>query len=288
MPTFFDPDRLTPEQSARWDRSLLEYARVQEANLDQSFATLTSDDLAEYCARHGLPAGDRAALRAHWRMIYGSLFGNAGHPKSALFARLLSGRPALPFPPPTSYSYPWYAVIDDEGPFPVSLDGAVTLGSLARGTGGAAGMFAVGINQCDWAVVQESPAFAELRRWQDALEATRTAGEVVWTHAIREGVAAAYAAQPTCVVRHGPWPDYRLFVAPHTSWYRGDTLLEEMTDLLDRGDERLAQCQSVFDLTLFCLNATVRQTEDQRIQLVRDGWWLEREVVREARNNEGR
>ena len=276
MPTFFDPDRLTSEQSARWDQSLREYTRVQEANLDQSFAALTSDDLAEYSARHGLPAGDHAALRAHWRMTYGPLSGNAGHPKSALFARLLAGRPALPFPPPLSYSYPWYAVIEDEGPFPVSLDGAVTLGSLARGTGGATGSYTLGINQCDWAVIQENPAFAELRRWQDALEATRTADGVVWTPAIREGVSAAYTAQPACVVRHGPWPDYRLFVAPHTSWYRGDTLLEGMTDLLNRRDERLAQCRSVFDLTLFRLNATVRETEDQRIQLVRDGWWLAR------------
>ncbi len=276
MPTFFDPDNLTPEQSARWEQARLEYARVQEANLDQALAGLAPDDIAEYCARHGLPTDDRAALRAHWRVTYGPLSSNAGHPKSALFARLLSGRPALPFPPPTSYSYPWYAVIEDDGPFPVILEGAITLGSLARGTGGAAGLYTVGINQCDWAVIQENPAFADLRRWQDALAATRTAGGVVWTPEIREGVAAAYTAQPTSVVRHGPWPDYRLFVAPHTSWYRGDTLLEEMTDLLNRGDERLAQCRNVFDLTLFCLNATVRETEDQRIQLVRDGWWLAR------------
>ena len=60
-------------------------------------------------------------------------------------------------------------------------------------------------------------------------------------------------------------------------------MLEEMTDLLNRGDERLAHCRSVFDLTLFCLNATVRQTEGQQVQLVRDGWWL----ARVARNSGG-
>ena len=32
---------------------------------------------------------------------------------SALFARLLSGKKALPAPPPLSHSYPWYELIDD-------------------------------------------------------------------------------------------------------------------------------------------------------------------------------
>jgi len=39
-------------------------------------------------------------------------------PQSALFARLLAGREPLSFPPPTSFSYPWYALIERTGPPP--------------------------------------------------------------------------------------------------------------------------------------------------------------------------
>lgn len=52
MPTFFDPDNLTPEQSARWEQARLEYARVQEANLDQG---------SNWCATDGGSRGWRSS-----------------------------------------------------------------------------------------------------------------------------------------------------------------------------------------------------------------------------------
>lgn len=47
------------------------------------------------------------------------LGGGAGDTKSALFARLLSGKPALIHAPPCSHSYPWYGAIEEIGPHEV-------------------------------------------------------------------------------------------------------------------------------------------------------------------------
>lgn len=49
------------------------------------------------------------------RQGYGSdwLPGSADICKSRLFWRLRSGKPALPSPPPTAYSCPWYELIDE-------------------------------------------------------------------------------------------------------------------------------------------------------------------------------
>ncbi len=79
MPTFFDPSQLSPEQSARWPQAAEAYEVVMQS-LDGS--------------------GQRTAVP------------QPGHPKSALFARLLNGKKPLRYPPPTSYSYPWYAALE--------------------------------------------------------------------------------------------------------------------------------------------------------------------------------
>lgn len=41
--------------------------------------------------------------------------------KSALFQRILSGKEPLPIPPPKSYAYPWYELIDNGFSFPYEV-----------------------------------------------------------------------------------------------------------------------------------------------------------------------
>lgn len=84
MPRFFDEDHLTPEQQARWGWAVARYNAVM-------------DQLRASGIRH--------------------IQSQPGHGKSALFARLLEGREPLPHPPPLSYSYPWYEVIEGPGPW---------------------------------------------------------------------------------------------------------------------------------------------------------------------------
>lgn len=91
-------------------------------------------------------------------------FGMSHRPgsKSALFRRLLSGKEPFPVPPPTSYSYPWYSLLDLPGPRKVSLGGFGTVASAIR----AVAVFSAEeskpeglmINQDAWIVVRANEA----------------------------------------------------------------------------------------------------------------------------------
>lgn len=83
MPTFFDPEHLTPKQKENWSAALAKYAAVMAYEKQLT------------------PQGC-------------FLINQPGHPKSALFARLLDGKEPLLRPPPKSYGYPWYDCIEQD------------------------------------------------------------------------------------------------------------------------------------------------------------------------------
>lgn len=86
MPFFFrKKEDLPSEILARWDHAVIAYERVMQ----------------EIC-------GDDPLLRM--------LHDNQNRQKSALFWRLLCGKDPLPFPPPRRFGYPWYEVIEENGP----------------------------------------------------------------------------------------------------------------------------------------------------------------------------
>lgn len=107
MPRFFDPQNLTADQQARWDWAMAEYQRVMEQNAERQLANMSEKEKLEFMA---LAPGlndpgkdlDTNVRNAIQRLSFLS-GGSAGDAKSALFARLLSGKPALPGSPPTSY-----------------------------------------------------------------------------------------------------------------------------------------------------------------------------------------
>lgn len=116
MPTFFDQNNLTDFQKSKWDSAIEQYKLVQEGNLDHKFASLTEDDRANY-AKNGQVTDIQ--IKSEMRLISGLLAGGNGNCKSALFARLLEGKSPLEFAPPCSFSYPWYSVIEDAGPWQI-------------------------------------------------------------------------------------------------------------------------------------------------------------------------
>lgn len=74
--------------------------------------------------------------------------------KSALFQRLLSGKAPLAYRPPTSYSYPWYEVIEGtQSKHRVMIDSALSLGSMLN-PGAGAGENCISINGAFWLVEQ--------------------------------------------------------------------------------------------------------------------------------------
>lgn len=66
--------------------------------------------------------------------------------KSALFHRLMEGKEALPVPPPRSYSYPWYSLIEDGYGFPYEV---------WKDENNMFGFPAVGIDQSIWKLEEE-------------------------------------------------------------------------------------------------------------------------------------
>ncbi|AWB67751.1 hypothetical protein C2869_15485 [Saccharobesus litoralis] len=82
--------RLTAEQRQRFNQALLALDKVLENNPS---TTHNSD---------GSPSS--------------VCFGINQLQQSNLFKRLLTGQPALPFPPPTNFGKPWYALIESEQP----------------------------------------------------------------------------------------------------------------------------------------------------------------------------
>jgi hypothetical protein len=171
MPRFFDPDQLPPEQAARYDAALIEYRRVQQENIDLAIAHCTDD-------------AQRDAMRAL----------HAYHqpgPKSALFARLLSGQSPLPSPPPTSFGYPWYAVIEESGPFEVSRGPL-----LPAGAGRPARIL---INQCSWEMIAANTAAQVFDAWCAVPGQNGDAAELL-------------AAQPEWQIACEPWLVFRLYL----------------------------------------------------------------------------
>jgi len=98
--------------------------------------------------------------------------------KSALLLRLLSGKPPLPAPPPTSFGRPWYAVVEEKGPHPCVVRGILP---DPRSTPSKTVM----INDAHWTVVEridDESAIVQWPRSNDLYRLIRRApGDVDWT-----------------------------------------------------------------------------------------------------------
>jgi hypothetical protein len=181
-----DRSTLTPEQLERFDWALAEYARIQERNNKAGPNTIEP----------GLSP----------------LLNHFPSPKSALFARLLSGRPALPYPPPTSYSYPWYSLIDDGFSDNVSVEGF----SAGLGKPG------IIINNALWAITQNNPAADRLMQAASTLNKSR---HPVLTREESKLISDILANKPEWVARSGRNPEFRLFMTRVTRRGRRDLML---------------------------------------------------------------
>ncbi|MDA8154525.1 MAG: hypothetical protein M0003_17730 [Acidithiobacillus sp.] len=225
MPTFFqNKDSLPPELLARWDRAVTEYDRV----------------LREVC-------GDSETK--------GLFFYNATREKSALFWRLLNGKEPLSMPPPTSFSYPWYEIIEKPGPHMVGDIGFRAYGkplgqhlAAIRGTDVEDHLF---INQCDWTVISHNAVAQEM------LEALHGGNFTL------EDQNRLMAAGPEWIVQYREWPAYRLFVQR----YRRQTLprfLEDTLRLVDKGSWSWTN------------TVVIGELDDGGVELESDGWFLEK------------
>lgn len=263
MPRFFDKSSLTDAQKANWDAAIVEYKRVQERNFEHRFARLTDGERDYYRQEYGTTTDQE--IRNKMQAFMSLTSNSPGHPKSALFARLLNGKSALPSPPPTSYSYPWYSVIEEEGPHVVQVGAGATLGDFMNGAGGGKGPLAVSINQCCWVVLAANEAAQALLNLQAELAATAKPKETDsyehlfdWSESLRQRVKSAYSAKPEFSVQCGCWPAYRLFVDQNTDPDKCHRSVRYYA--ISDSDRDLRHLGSVFDLDVLKLNARVGKT----------------------------
>lgn len=205
MPTFFDPANLTGEQRERYATALTEYARVQESNLARARTRGGGPHVLrdiEFMANHHRPG-----------------------PKSALFARLLAGKPALADPPPTSFSYPWYEVIEDGRAHEVMLGGSLPLGSFAGRVRPSRGADAIVLNQCLWSVLDRNAAAHEFEY--------SFHGPADHANPQQQAVAQRLGARSEWIVRFGAWDDYRLSLGRVTRFGRRDYVCRPASTLED-------------------------------------------------------
>lgn len=203
MPFFFDENNLTEEQRARYEWAVAEYARIQEANRLRI---------------------EQAGLAASPHQI---------GPKSALFSRLLEGKAALPYPPPTSFSYPWYDIIEKPGPHQVSIGGGVSVAGIAHCDGGMGSDCHIVLNQCPWNVLRKNDgAAAFLTFLQQTHEHTNSAEKA---YGILQDVIAM---QPEYIVTYGSWGEFRLSLGRIVRRGRRASVINSRFDLatLDGGN----------------------------------------------------
>ncbi|MBI1890852.1 MAG: hypothetical protein HYS18_09415 [Burkholderiales bacterium] len=165
MPIFFDENELTPEQRSRYSWAVAEYTRIQKEN-------------------HERIVGMGKVPKAH-----------APSPQSALFARLLEGKAPLPYPPPTTYSYPWYDIIEKPGKYHVSVSGVHV----------EDGHESIELNQCTWPILRKSGGASDflafLRQAANRLSVSPDALALL---------EKALANQPEFIVTYGHWGEFRL------------------------------------------------------------------------------
>lgn len=189
----------------------------------------------------------REALRRYNEIVEANVSGSGQNtarlhspgPKSALFSRLLAGGEPLPHPPPTSFSYPWYELIEKPGPHFVHSVGM---------TGRADRIL---LNQCTWSIASANAAGQELLRLEQDF-AGRTAQPEPALAPYWQRISDAYRANPSFLVSYGQWPAFLLRVGRQKGVARRD--LAERAALIGG---RMDSMYGPLELSALDLNAHV-------------------------------
>lgn len=220
MPIFFDPEKLSAEQTERWEIAKAEYDRILEQNAQRLFDSLTPESRKRMVEQlHARGAAEPENLMRHL-YAQASLPGNMRESRnSALFSRLLDGKSPLPVPPPKSYGYPWYECIEKAGPFQVEVSGMLTASEDIDPQMPALGMSLI-INQERWGLHSVNPAAKKLLTLQEKIVCTDAGthedglqsrqSTYIWPLGLFEAASQAYAQAPEFTIGRGFNPLYVL------------------------------------------------------------------------------
>jgi hypothetical protein len=111
---------LSLKERIRHEAALDQYEQIQRSNAVNQTESLTVDD-RKFMASMGYDTN--AKLITYFHSVARSATSGDELFASSLFRRLLDGKQELPFPPPLSFSFPWYDVIEGSGPWDVVVTG---------------------------------------------------------------------------------------------------------------------------------------------------------------------
>ena len=267
-PLYFNDRELTAEQRDRWPWAVQEYTRVIRQNIERQMCRMSDDD--KDALLHSFPFHRRANridedVREILHMFYGMSGGEGGDGHSALFARLLDGKPALDRPPPSSFHRPWYALVEEEGPFAVQVTDAHMMAVDGEVEGGSGYAFLLGINECPWEVEKANGPGRALLVLHGQLEQHSHVDGYGWTKRLHTEVLAAYRSDPRFIVRHDDWPPNELRLATPESCNSPAPL------------DALSQ-STVFDAGAlgYAVDMMDSQVAGEKLQFRWCGWLLER------------
>ena len=148
-------------------------------------------------------------------------------PKSALFARLLSGKPPLAFPPPLSFQQPWYESVEAEGPFFVQIGGVVPVAQVRWPEHGDLFVDYLLINDCPWGIVSANPAANEVLSCMARLKASpqQTRQEL-------PALTDALLQRPEWIVKFNPWQEFRVYLGRTTRQDHRERISDHHVSLL--------------------------------------------------------
>jgi hypothetical protein len=275
---YFDPDRLTDEQRARWNWAIAEYNRILERNVERQAGQMSEQDKENFLLsfptfKTGGESIDEN-VRQVLRLFYGMSGGAEGNPRSALLARLLAGKQPLRAPPPSTFHRPWYEVIEEDGPFEVVLSDAHQ--SCAPPEHGEPDpTYSLCIDRCPWQILRMNDAAKKLFALQQRLDrkARRENGETFfgWTAALLGDVRDAYRGAPELIVQHEEWPPYRLRLSPRVA------VGEPAVAGQDATVESLRRTATVFDTQALRLDRReLASDQDGQARYEWQGWLLEK------------
>lgn len=199
MNHFFCESDLTEEQKSKWQELLSQYKAILRGNTIMKARAMSDAERALCASIMGITVDSASEFEEKFVSHSVDLTDFAGSPRSALFARLLSGRVPLPSPPPTIFGFPWYEIVEETGPFPVKANPSA--GDLV-------------INQCRWSVVERNEAALRLLTLHEkASEWVRSE----WISLPREKdfsqILQIYNEGPEFIVTYPGIGRYRLFVS---------------------------------------------------------------------------
>jgi hypothetical protein len=148
----------------------------------------------------------------------------AGHPKSALFARLLEGKEALLYPPPRFGSYPWYQVIETPGPHAVNLETRSIIQSgmhQARVKDSLNGVML--IEDSLWRICDQNEAASKLISILKSITDGQNFNTLNLNSESYKRLLNCLKESPEWIVRFGEWPEHRLYmgrtIMTSSKWY---------------------------------------------------------------------